>query len=132
MDHCFSQSPGTAYVAHGAEGQVASVPLLCLGAFSSKRPQCMIVPFVSTSPLGWHLQEGRLLPGFTHHLSLLCLAQKPLYNRCSVDIFLFFFNFLLLLFFFTLQYCIGFAIHQHDIFHCKNKTKGLLENKNSH
>ena len=99
MDHCFSQSPGTAYVAHGAEGQVASVPLLCLGAFSSKRPQCMIVPFVSTSPLGWHLQEGRLLPGFTHHLSLLCLAQKPLYNRCSVDIFLFFFNFLLLLFF---------------------------------
>ena len=99
MDHCFSQSPGTAYVAHGAEGQVASVPLLCLGAFSSKRPQCMIVPFVSTSPLGWHLQEGRLLPGFTHHLSLLCLAQKPLYNRCSVYIFIFFFNFLLLLFF---------------------------------
>ena len=90
MDHCFSQSPGMPYVAHGAEGQVASVPPLCLGAFSSKRPQCMIVPFVSTSPLGWHLQEGRLLPGFTHHLSLLCLAQKPLYNRCSVDIFLFF------------------------------------------
>ena len=89
-----------AYVPHGAERQGASVPPLCLGAFSSKRPQCVIVPFVSTSPLGWHLQEGRILPSFTHYLSLPCLVQKPEYNRCSVD-----------------------------IFHCKNKTKGLLENK---
>lgn len=74
MDHWFPQSPSMMYVPHGAERQVASVPPLCLGVFSSKRLQCVIVPFVPTSPLGWHLQEGRSLPSSTHHLSPLCLA----------------------------------------------------------
>ena len=29
-------------------------------------------------------------------------------------LFFFFFNFLILFYFLTLQYCIGFAIHQHE------------------
>lgn len=103
MDHCFSQSRRMTYAPHGTERQVASVPLLYVGVFSCESPQHGIVPLISTSLLGRHLQEGRIIFTFTHHLSLQCLAQYLVYNRCSID-----------------------------IFHCKNKTKGLLENKTSH
>ena len=44
-----------------------------------------------------------------------CRKNKPLQVRCygkTQTSFFFFFNFILLIFF-TLQYCIGFAIHQH-------------------
>ena len=64
-------------------------------------------------PLPWSLEQC-LFWVFFLPIILFTTVREIFFFMWNLVVFIFiFFNFLLLLLFFTLQYCIGFAIHQH-------------------